>query len=102
MSSTPPLDLEAVLEQAQQLREEASDDQHTARDHAKMLAMAKEWWVMTEVNSLTGNFYPDDLVDEVRAELGAAAAEAERNRRRVLGDEAADREQFYRQPEGDS
>ena len=47
---------------------------------------------MTEVYILTGNFYPDELVDEVRAELGAAAAEAERNLRRARDDEAVDQE----------
>jgi hypothetical protein len=94
MSTPPPLDLGAVLQQAQQLREEASDDQRTARDYTTMLEMLKEWWVSTEVNILTGNFYPDELVDEVRGELGAAAAEAERNRRRARDDEAVDQELF--------
>ena len=94
MSTPPPLDLGAVLQQAQQLREEASDDQQTARGYAKMLATVKECWVTTEVNILTGNSYPDGLVDEVRAELGAAAAEAERNRRRARDDEAVDQELF--------
>jgi hypothetical protein len=94
MSTPPPLDLGAVLQEAQRLRETTSDDQHTAREYEQMLAMAKDWWVMTEVNILTGNFYPSELVDEVRAELGAAAAEAERNRRRARDDEAVDQEMF--------
>jgi hypothetical protein len=76
MTTPPPMDLGVVIAEARVLREEASDDQRSARDYAKMLAMVKEWWVMTEVNILTGNFYPLELVDEVRSELGAAAAEA--------------------------
>jgi hypothetical protein len=74
------------------LCEEASDDQRSVREYEGMLAMVKEWWVMTEVDILTGNFYPDELVDEVRGELGAAAAEAERNLRRARDDEAIDQE----------
>ena len=92
MSTPPPLDLGAVLQQAQELREEASDDQRTAREYAGMLAMVKECWVRTEVNILTGNFYPLELVAEVRSELGGAVAEAERSLQRARDDEAIDQE----------
>jgi hypothetical protein len=56
--------------------------------------MVEEWWVLTEVNILTGNFYPDEPVDEVRGRVGRRRRRGERNRRRAGDDGAVDQELF--------